>query len=161
MEVPKGLTLDNPSEAPFSLPNGTEMRKRRYLTGRGELAVENGTLDDAVVHLVDLHTGKTIRTFYVKRDDMFTERQISPGLYGLYYSTGIDWNEQLKKFNLDASYRHFGTNLEYTEKKDEDTGKVETVTYKISLQPVHGGNAKIEPSDKDAFDKMMNDGTTE
>jgi len=162
--VPPGLTADpivSPPQPVFSLPNGTEIRKRRHLNGRGELTVENGTLDDAVVHVVDLQTGKTIRTFYVKTDNAFTEKQISPGEYGVYFTTGIDWNVELKLFNLSASYSRFGTNLEYTEKIDEDTGKVETVTYKISLQPVHGGNAKIEPSDKDAFDKMMNDGTTD
>jgi hypothetical protein len=162
--VPPGLTAEpivSPSQPVFSLPNGTEIRKRRHLNGRGELTVENGTLDDAVIHVVDLQTGKTIRTFYVKTDNTFTEKQISPGEYGVYFSTGIDWNVELKSFNLNASYSRFGANLEYTERMDEVTGKIETVTYKISLQPVHDGNAKIEPSDKDAFDKMMNDGTTD
>jgi hypothetical protein len=137
------------------------MRKRRHLNGRGELTVENGSLDDAVVHLVDLNTGKTIRTFYVKTDNTFTERQIQQGLYGVYFTTGIGWNVALKTFNFNASYSHFGNNLEYTERIDQDRGRVEKIIYKISLQPVQDGNAKIESSDKDSFDKMMNDGTTD
>jgi curved DNA-binding protein CbpA len=158
--IPKGLT-PIPYQPTFSLPNGTEIRKRRHLNGRGELTVENGSLDDAVVHLVDLNTGKTIRTFYVKTDNTFTERQIPPGLYGVYFTTGIGWNVALKTFNLNASYSHFGKNLEYTEKIDQDRGKVEKITYRISLQPVQNGNAEIESSDKDSFDKMMNDGTAD
>jgi TPR repeat protein len=157
----QGLTPDNPSQSAFSLPNGTEMRKRRHLNGRGELTVENGSLDDAVVHLVDLNTGKTIRTFYVKTDNTFTERQIQPGLYGVYFTTGIGWNVALKTFNLNASYSHFGNNLEYAERIDQGRGKVEKIIYKMSLQPVQGGNAEIESSDKDSFDKMMNDGTAD
>ena len=157
----QSLTPDNPSQSAFSLPNGTEMRKRRHLNGRGELTVENGSLDDAVVHLVDLNTGKTIRTFYVKTDNTFTERQIQQGLYGVYFTTGIGWNVALKTFNLNASYSHFGNKLEYTERIDQERGKVEKIIYKVSLQPVQGGNAEIESSDKDSFDKMMNDGTTD
>jgi hypothetical protein len=159
--IPKGLTLDDPSQPAFSLPNGTEIRKRRHLNGRGELTVENGSLDDAVVHLFDLNTGKTIRTFYVKTDNTFTERQIPPGLYGVYFTTGIGWNVALKTFNLNASYSHFGNNLDYTERIDQDRGTVEKIIYKMSLQPVQDGNAEIESSDKDSFDKMMNDGTTD
>jgi|GEM_PF-3156986 len=162
--LPPGSTvypIDNPTQPALSLPNGTEVRKRRNLNGRGELTVENGTSYDAVVLLVDLNSGKTIRTFYVVTGNAFTERQISPGLYGLFFGTGTDWNTATKKFNSAASYSHFGENLEYTEKIDQDTEKVEMITYKVSLQPVLGGSAEIEPSDKDSFDKIMNDGTTD
>jgi curved DNA-binding protein CbpA len=158
IEVPKGLTLDNPSQAAFSLPNGAEIRKRRHVNGRGDLTVENGTLDDAVVNLVDLNSEKTLRTFYIKTDSTFTERQIPPGLYAVYFTTGIDWNVASMTFNLNASYSHFGKNLEYTERVDENAEKVEKITYKITLQPVEGGNAEIESSDKDSFEKLMNDG---
>jgi hypothetical protein len=157
----QALTPENPPQSAFSLPNGTEMRKRRHLNGRGQLTVENGSLDDAVVHLVNLSTEETIRTFYVKTDNTFTERQIEPGLYGVFFTTGIGWNVALKTFSLNASYSHFGKNLEYTERIDQDRGKVEKITYKISLQPVQDGNAEIESLDKDSFDKMMNDGTTD
>ena len=157
----QGPTPENPPQSAFSLPNGTEMRKRRHLNGRGELTVENGSSDDAVVHLVNLNTGETIRTFYVKTDNTFTERQIEPGLYGVFFTTGIGWDVALKTFNLNASYSHFGKNLEYTERIDQDGGKVEKVTYKISLQPVQDGNAEIESLDKESFDKMTNDGTTD
>jgi len=162
--VPPGstvYTIDNSTQPAFSLPNGTEIRKRRHLNGHGELTVENGTLDDAVVNLVDLHSMKTIRTFYIKTDKTFTERQIPPGFYGVYFTTGIDWNVSLKAFNLNPSYKHFGKNLEYTEKIDEDTEKVAKIIYTISLQPVQGGNAEIDISDKDFFDKIVNDGTTD
>ena len=167
VNVPKGLTLDpsgnagSPSDFAVSLPNGTELRKRRRLNGRGELTVENGTSSDAVVHLVDLSSEKTIRTFYVKAGNTFTERQISPGLYEVYFATGTDWNAGLRTFNSSANYHQFGRNLEFSEKRDPEKGKIEYGTYQITLQPVMGGNAATFPSDKSAFDKLMNDPTTD
>jgi hypothetical protein len=141
------------------LLSGTELRKRRHLNGLGELSIENGTSFDAVVHLVDLKTEKTIRTFYVQQGDTFTERQIAPGLYGIYFATGDWWNPESKKFNSAASYSQFGRNIEYSERRDPDAGRVGYDTYKITLQPVVGGNVTTYPSDKDDFDKMMNDPT--
>jgi hypothetical protein len=167
INIPAGLTPipsgneGSPSDFTVSLPNGTELRKRRHLNGRGELTVENGTSFDAVVHLVDLNSEKTIRTFYVKAGNTFTEQRISPGLYGVYFATGTDWNGGLKTFNSSASYSQFGRNMEFTEKPDADKGKIEYSTYQITLQPVKGGNAATYPSDKSAFDKYMNDGTTD
>jgi hypothetical protein len=153
--------IDAPSRLALSLPNGTELRKRRHLNGHGELTVENGTQYDAVVHLVDLNSEKTIRTFYVKTGDAFVERQISPGLYGVYFTTGLDWNKDLRTFNSSASYSQFGKNMEFSEKSDPDSGKIEYSTYQITLHQVLGGNTPTYPSDKNAFDKLMNDGTTD
>lgn len=151
----------NENEVEVTLENGTELNKRRHLNGRGELTVENGTSFDAVVHLVDLKTGKTIRTFFVQRGNTFTERQIASGLYGIYFATGVNWNSGLKKFTSDASYSQFGKNLEYSEKRDSEASKVEYATYKITLHPVVGGNVTSLSLDKDTFDKKMIDGATD
>jgi hypothetical protein len=137
--------------------NGTELRKRRHLHGLGELTVENGTEYDAVVLLVELNTEKTIRNFYVTAGNTFTEPRIAPGLYAIYFVTGSDWNPELKTFNSNANYSQFGRNVEFSEKPDQVSGKIEYSTYKITLQPVIGGDAAIYPSNKDAFNKLMND----
>lgn len=69
VRLPSGLTPvpvdqnDIESTPAIRLLNGTELRKRRRLNGLGELTIENGTSFDAVVHLIDLKTEKTIRTF--------------------------------------------------------------------------------------------------
>ena len=139
------------------LPNGTELRKRRYLHGLGELTVENGTENDAVVLLVELNTEKTIRDFYVTAGNTFTEPRIAPGLYAIYFVTGSDWNPEKNAFNSNAIYSQFGRNVEFSEKPDQVSGKIEYSTYKITLQPVVGGDAAIYPSNEDAFNKLMND----
>lgn len=169
---PKSATAvnNNPSAASvvpnlarpdFSLPNGTEIRKRLRLKGLGDLAVENGTVGDAVVHLVDLDSRKTIRTFYIRAGMNFTERQIPPGLYGVYFSTGKDWNVEEKSFNRDAIYSQFGRNLEYRETQYASAGKIQYAHYEITLHPVFGGDVATYPSNKQAFDAMMNQPTSE
>ena len=160
--MPVSLSANDVEFAPaLSLPNGTELRKRGHLNGVGELTVENGTSYDAVVHLVDLKTEHPIRTFYVRQGSTFTERQIATGLYGIYFATGLDWNRSVKKFTTAASYSQFGRNLEFSEKRDSGSREVEYATYKITLQTVVGGDVSPLPSDKDSFDKMMNDGATD
>ena len=143
------------------LLNGTELRKRIHLNGLGELTVENGTDYDAVVLLVELNTEKTIRNFYVTAGNTFTEPRIAPGLYAIYFVTGSDWNPDLKTFNASAIYSQFGRNVEFSEKHDQDSGKIEYSTYKITLQPVIGGDTAIYPSNKDTFNKLMNDASTD
>jgi hypothetical protein len=160
-EIAGSETAGGKQSIPYSLPNGTEIRKRLHLNGYGELSVENGTLDDAVVHLVELNRHKTIRTFYVQSGMTFNERQISHGLYGIYFSTGRDWNIETKSFNENADYSQFGRNVDYSETKNASAGKIEFNTYKITLQPVQGGNVTTFSSDKDTFDKMMNQETSE
>jgi len=140
--------------------NGTELSKQRRLDGLGGLTVENGTGYDAVVLLVELNTGRTIRNFYVTTGDSFTEPRIAPGVYTIYFVTGAYWNQELKTFNSNANYSQFGRNVEFAEKPNEVTGKIEYSNYKITLQPVIDGNATIYSSNKDTFNKLMNDAST-
>ena len=163
---PGGLTPVPIGEKDIGLPtvrllNGTELRKRRHVNGLGGLTVENGTGYDAAILLVELNTEKTIRNFYVTAGSSFTEPRIAPGVYAIYFVTGSDWNPELTAFNFNANYSHFGRNVEFSEKPDQASGKIEYSTYKITLQPVVGGNAAINPSDKDAFNKLMNDASTD
>jgi hypothetical protein len=125
------------------------------LKGHGDLEVENGTPEDAVVHLVELTSQKTTRTFYVQAGMTFTERQISPGLYGVYFSSGTDWDVAKKFFKENASFSQFGKNLDYSETRDEATGEMTFHHREITLQPVVGGEVATYPLSKDAFDKMM------
>jgi curved DNA-binding protein CbpA len=142
------------------LRNGEELSKRKRLNGLGELTVENGTGYDAVVLLVELNTEKTIRNFYVTAGNTFTEPRIAPGLYTIYFVTGTYWNPELKAFNSSANYSQFGRNVEFSEKPDQVSGKIKYSTYKITLQPVVDGNATIYSSNKDTFNKLMNDAST-
>jgi hypothetical protein len=85
----------------------------------------------------------------------FTEQQIAPGLYEIYFSTGRDWNVEKKSFNENANYSQFGKNLDFSETRDAVTGKIEVQGHNITLQPVLGGDVATYPLSKGAFDKMM------
>jgi hypothetical protein len=71
--TPPSLSPSTEWLIPVSLPNGTEILKRRRNGGHGKFTVDNGTADDAVVELVDVETKKAIRAFFVESGKKFTE----------------------------------------------------------------------------------------
>jgi DNA-directed RNA polymerase subunit RPC12/RpoP len=138
-----------------SLSNGTEIRNRRRLNGRGKLEVENGNSMDAVVNLVDVDAKRIVRSFYIKANNKFTEPDIAPGLYHVQFVIGNDRDTKARRFARCAEYQQFPDNLEYSEPEDESTGKVAITTYQITLHDVFDGNVHIIPMNGQAFDAMM------
>lgn len=138
-----------------SLPNGTEIRKRRRVSRDGDLEVQNGASTDAVVYLVDFNTKELVRNFYVQANNAFTESNIAPGVYRLVFATGRGWNSGTRSFDRCAAYRQFDETLDYSESKAQATGRVGSWHYRATLQPVVNGNARTTPIDKRLFDQMV------
>jgi hypothetical protein len=134
-----------------SLPNGTEILKRRRNIGHGKLTVDNGTSDDAVVALLDVTTRKAIRAFYIEAGKQFTEQQIGPGNYNIVYMIGIGWDASTRKFSRLRETGAFDEVAEFSEKKDEETGAIDFHEFSITLQPVAGGSAHTSEVDQGLF----------
>jgi hypothetical protein len=145
----------NDSGASSSLHNGTEILKRRRVSGKGTLEVENGNSTDAAVNLVDTKTNKIVRRFYVEANNRFTASGIAPGIYQVYFETGHDWNSETRKFNRCAETRRFLNDFEYSESEDEATGTTHFIGGYITLHKVVGGTAHTVPIDQRIFDEMM------
>jgi hypothetical protein len=140
---------------PVSLPNGTEILKRRRNSGYGKFTVDNGTANDAVVELVDVQTKKAIRAFYIESGKSFTENRIGPGTYSIYFLTGRDWNAQSLQFNRGDEFGLFDQTATFYEQRNEETGKVEFHEFSITLHPVPGGTAHTSGLDADEFKRAM------
>jgi hypothetical protein len=160
-------SIQSPSPAPdagklaVSLGNGTEIKNRLRLEGRGELTINNGTSFDAIVNLVEPRTNWVVRSFYVQAGKNFVEKSIAPGIYEIYFSTGKDWDSKTRSFRDDAIYGRFERRIEFYEKEDPFTGKVEFRGYEVTLQAVDGGDMACLPVDKQTFQQMMMDQPTE
>jgi hypothetical protein len=160
-------SIQSPSPAPdagkagVSLGNGTEIKNRLRLEGRGELTINNGTSFDAIVNLVEPRTNWVVRSFYVQAGKSFVEKSIAPGIYEIYFSTGRDWDTKTRSFRDDAIYGRFERRIEFYEKEDPFTGKVEFRGYEVTLQAVEGGDMTCLPVDKQTFQQMMLDQPTE
>jgi len=138
-----------------SLPNGTEIVKRRRTAGYGKLTVDNGTAYDAVLELVDGKTQKAIRVFYVTSGEKFTEDRVGPGTYSVYYMTGTDWNSTAKVFNQVVESGVFDQTATFAEERNDQTGEVDFHEFSITLQPVVGGNARTSTLDAEEFKRAM------
>ncbi|MGD0739744.1 MAG: J domain-containing protein, partial [Terracidiphilus sp.] len=153
-EVPTSATE---SAAPYSLANGTELRRRVNMIGRGEFTVQNGSTEDAVVIVVGAANSRPIRSFYVCAGMDFTEKRIPPGNYQVYFFSGSDWNPSLRTFNRDVSYMQFGKTLEYSETTHQEGDHIQYFYDKleITLQPVPGGNVSSSPAYKATVEQFL------
>ena len=80
---------------------------------------------------------------YIRAGDSFTMNDIPDGTYYLYFSTGSDWNG--KAFLTAPTYEKFEDALEFT------TGFTTYTTYRVTLQPIPGGNAATEGVNESDF----------
>jgi hypothetical protein len=161
------ISVQNPSPSPdagkmaVSLSNGTEIKSRLRLEGRGELTIKNGTSFDAIVNVVEPRSNWVVRSFYVQAGKNFVEKNIAPGVYEIYFSTGKDWDSKTRSFHDDALYGRFERSIEFYEREDPFTGEVEFRGYEVTLQAVDGGGMACLPVDKQTFQQMMMDQPTE
>jgi len=91
-----------------SLPTGARFCRGKIPSpGEGVLTVENGTGEDAVLRLYDVATEQTIRCLFVKANESVRITGISEGTYGLKYTTGLDWQDNMETFHWRPLYSRF------------------------------------------------------
>lgn len=137
-----------PSAAPnqyVSLSNGTVLYQNvRYITGMGELTIDNGTSNDAVVKLINVSSNKSVYTVYVRSNNSLLIDTISDGDYKLLFNLGNDWNAEHSAFETNSSYESFEEIFDFRTTDDEYT------TFSVTLNPVASGNARtgtVNPED--------------
>jgi hypothetical protein len=138
------------------LPTGTVISSRR-LDGRGKLTIENGTPSDAVLKVVDISSQRSIVDFYVGANNTYTLEGIPDGLFGVYYTSGEDWDESASRFTRNRMYSRFSEPLLFettrttTRTDDEITTHVESAVWSLTLHHVAGGNAKTAEISEQEF----------
>lgn len=111
--------------------------------GLGTLKVSNGTARDAYVKLVDPVSRRLTAAFYVKSHSVFTLEQIPDGNYHVLFTSGDDWNSQLRSFTRKKSFARFDRFLNFntTQRTDSSHVNTEYVAFELTLHPVIGGDA--------------------
>ena len=132
-----------------SLPAPAQLLERRLATGqlidsmhrdgRGQLHIDNGTGHDAVVELV--HNGKPVASVYVGKGSKTIVDNIDDGSYELFYTSGIDWDGQLKTFTRSCLFKRFETPVSFTTMPID--GAIRSTTQAISLRDKMGKNARM------------------
>ncbi|MGH3855621.1 MAG: hypothetical protein ACRDR6_19450 [Pseudonocardiaceae bacterium] len=137
--------------APMPLPdrqlaNG-QLADSLQRNGRGQFTIDNGTDSDAVVKLVQ--GGRPIVSVYVSKMSSATVGQINDGSYELFYTSGADWDNQLKAFTRSCQFERFDQTAEFT--TTSVSNGIEYTEQTVGLQPSINGNARTEPVPADSF----------
>ena len=126
--------------------NGATIVKRGK-SGRGELAIDNGTDQDA---LVTLSTGgKAVRAVYVRASGNTDLRGIADGTYDIFVAQGDGWNRELRRFTDSPDYSKFDETAPF--RTEKESGGIRYTRLSITLQPVVNGNVSTQPVDSDAY----------
>jgi len=107
----------------------------------GELTVENGTEEDAVVIMT--LGGETVTSAYIRAGESFTLQRIGDGSFDVYFATGGDWDGD--SFAQIISRRKFDEQLPFT------SGGGQYTVWSVTLHPVQGGQALAGRVAEDAF----------
>ncbi len=100
--------------------------------GNGELEIDNGLSNDAVIILALTNNPKyTLMSVYVKAESSFTATGIDDGIYYVYFMTGMDWDSNTNKFTQNLIYKRFDDTFDFT-----------NYDWTIGLKPRVDGNAK-------------------
>ena len=134
------------------IPNGKVfLRNKKYFSGLGELTIQNGIDNDAVLKLVPDVLNKSVLTIYIRRNSNFTIKRIKDGDYKLFFVVGKHYNEDSSIFLQDCSFSEFKDDFSFIEIKDYEENKTEYSIFEITLYPVAGGTAKTDVIDKKKF----------
>ncbi len=142
-----GEFLPAPTPLPDrSLANGQLVDSRRR-NGRGQFKIDNGTGHDAVVKLVQ--SGTPVISVYVSKGSSATVGQINDGSYELFFTSGTDWDDQLKAFTRSCQFERFDKTAEFATTSVQ--GGIEYTMESIGLQPSFDGNARTESVPAQSF----------
>jgi hypothetical protein len=126
--------------------NGAVLTKRGK-AGRGELAIENGTDEDALLTLS--RDGRAVYAVYVRASADTELTGIADGDYEMFVAQGDGWNDGLRRFTASPDYTKFNDRAPFATVRE--AGAVRYTRLRITLQPVVGGNAGTLPVDPGSY----------
>lgn len=145
----KGKQLSN-GASPFDACFG----KGRF-SGNAWILFKNSNSSDAIVCLVNVNSGKTIRNEYIRAGSHFKMKSIPSGTYYLKVFYGNDWNPTLQ--NVCGTKGSFESDTHFSKSDDRsDWIEVENSDYsyttgEITLYTVANGNMSQSPINEQSF----------
>jgi hypothetical protein len=131
--------------------------KGKY-AGQAWINFDNSNASDAIVCLVNLSTGKTIRNEYIRAGSTYKMNNIPSGTYYLKVYYGNDWNPSLENFcgtkGAFESDTHFSKSDRYSDYITVENSDYSYTTGTITLYSVANGNMSTQStSESDFFTK--------
>ena len=126
--------------------NGAVVTKREK-AGKGELAIENGTDEDALLTLA--RDGRAVYAVYIRASGDAELTGIADGDYEMFVAQGDGWNDELRRFTASPDYTRFDDPASFATVREADA--IRYTRLRITLQPVVGGNAGTDPVDPESY----------
>jgi hypothetical protein len=126
--------------------NGAVITKRGT-SGKGQLAIENGTDEDALVTLS--RDGRAVYAVYCRASADTELTGIADGDYAMFVAQGDGWNRELRRFTASPDYTKFDDPASFATVRETDA--IRYTRLRITLQPVVGGNAGTVPVDPESY----------
>ena len=120
--------------------NGAVVTKRGK-AGKGELAIENGTDEDALLTLS--RDGRAVYAVYIRASAQAELTGIADGDYEMFVAQGDGWNDGLRRFTASPDYTKFDDLASFATVRETDG--IRYTRLSNTLQPVTGGNAGTAP----------------
>ncbi len=133
---------------PVSLPTGTLIEPSQG-GGRSQLLVKNGNPEDAVVKLVDVASGKTLRFVYVQANQEVMLKDLGNCDCDLRFAKGIDWDAEQKQFRRNLGLMAFSDPIKFATWREGNMEYWSVV--EVTLHPTEGGTAQTKAIDPEKF----------
>ncbi|MBO9204208.1 MULTISPECIES: hypothetical protein [Niastella] len=128
--------------------------KGRY-AGQAWINFDNSNASDAIVCLVNVMTGTTIRNEYIKAGSSFKMTNVPSGTYYLKVYYGNDWNPKLENFcgtkGAFESDVHFSKSDNYSDRITVENSDYSYTTGSITLYTVANGNMSTKQTSESDF----------
>jgi len=112
--------------------------------GRGRLAIDNGTGNDAKAILVRASDNRPYRAIFIRDHEVGLFTHIAEGRYYLRFGLGTEWLPS-RRFCHVLSSSQFVEPLGFSERYTEEGVRYKEV--RVTLQPVPGGTARTKSID--------------
>jgi len=134
-----------------SPPTGTRIIDSTDSNGNGELTVENGTSNDAVICLnrSDSDVNVTVLGFFVKTGSTAHIHKIPQGTYNVAFTTGLNWVEDKGEFSWHPEYNEFERTFDFSEQRIG--GSIQYDSLKVTLHTVPHGNISARTVTREQF----------
>lgn len=134
-------------------PNTTGVLFDAYpgVAGRGELTITNGTTSVALVKMIDSVTSRKIWSAVIMPGDVFPVGGYPDGTFDVIFAFGERLVKDSDNLYKPHGFAKFDSPFRFV--TTQDAAGVRYTTFKITLNPVVGGNAKTTKIDESEFNR--------
>jgi hypothetical protein len=145
-DVRPALTLPPAGQKGDARPSNGKLIRAGNGDGRGELTIDNGGSNDAVVTLSKGR--KPAVSVYVRKNKKHTVKGVPDGTYAVFFTGGDAWDGTARAFGRNCAFQRFEDPMKF--RTIRTATQIRWSVWTVTLQRVVGGTARtadVDPND--------------